>query len=114
MNSNARFIVSQSLVDNFYYELITARGELLLRMNGFPDKAVCLLAVEVVRRFSANSNLYARKAADTLRYYFELRDVQRAVIGVSSLHKSIITRDRAINMVQGMAASALLDDQAGD
>ena len=110
--ASARFEIKTGKDNQFYFNLIAANNEPILRSEGYTAKASCTNGIESVKTNAATDERYQRKTAKDGQFYFNLVAANGEVIGTSEMYKSEQSRDGGIGAVKGAAPGATVDDKA--
>ena len=107
----AKFQIYKSTERNYYYfRLIDTNAEIILRSEGYATIVACKNGVEAVKKNSEDPSKYDRKMTKSGKHYFNLKASNGQIIGTSKSYQSITARDKRIDLLQRIAASADLED----
>ena len=109
--ASARFEIKTGKDNQFYFNLIAANNEPILRSEGYSAKASCTNGIESVKANAATDERYQRKTAKDGQFYFNLAATNGEVIGTSEMYTSEQSRDGGIEAVKREAPGATVEDK---
>lgn len=113
MANTAKFYVRKQINNQFYYTLVSANNEIILKGEGYTSKQNCLNGINSVKINSPYDIRYERKTTwNGSQYYFVLKGANGEPIGVSEMYNSVYNRDNGIAAVKRDAPNALIVDLA--
>ena len=110
--ASARFEIKTGKDGQFYFNLVAANNEPILRSEGYTAKASCTNGIESVKTNAGTDERYQSKTAKDGQFFFNLVASNGEVIGTSEMYKSEQSRDGGIDAVKGAAPGATVDDKA--
>lgn len=110
--ADARFEIKTGKDSQFYFNLIAANNEPILRSEGYKAKASCTNGIESVKTNAGTDERYQRKTSTDGQFYFTLVAANGEVIGTSERYKTEQSRDGGIDAVKRAAPDAVIDDKA--
>ena len=110
--ASSRFEIKTGKDNQFYFNLIAANNEPILRSEGYTTKAACLNGVESVKTNAPTDERYDRKKSKDDQFYFNLTAANHEIIGVSEMYTTEQARDNGIDAVKRGAAGAAVEDKA--
>jgi hypothetical protein len=84
--------------------------EIILVSEGYTTKSSCENGIESVKENAPHDERYDREDAANGEYYFNLKAVNRKIIGTSEMYTSKQSRDKGIESVKKNAPDAEIDD----
>ncbi|MDX1400415.1 MAG: YegP family protein [Kiloniellales bacterium] len=105
-----KFEIYKDKAGEFRFRLKAANGQIILASEGYKKKASCVNGIESVRKNSAKDDSFERKETKAGNFRFNLRAVNKQVIGTSESYKSASSRDNGIASVQKNAPKAAVVD----
>lgn len=111
MANTAKFYVRKQINNQFYYTLVSANNEIILKGEGYTSKQSCLNGINSVKINSPYDSRYERKTTwNGSQYYFTLKATNGETIGVSEMYNSIVARENGISAVKRDAPTAPIVD----
>ena len=109
--ANARFEIKTGKDNQFYFNLVAANNESILRSEGYTAKASCTNGIESVKTNASNDERYERKSSKDGQPYFVLVAANKEPIGTSEMYSSEQARDNGIAAVKSAAPGAAIEDK---
>ena len=109
--ANVRFEIKEGKDNQFYFSLIAANNEPILRSEGYTAKASCANGIESVKINAENDEMYQRKTAKNGQFYFNLVAANGEIIGTSEMYTTEQARDKGIDAVKRAAPDAPAEDK---
>lgn len=94
-----------------YFNLKAGNGEIILKSEGYKDKAGAHNGVASVRKNAVEAARYEKKTSTNGKFHFNLKAVNHQVIGSSELYESERSRDAGIASVMTHAPDAKLVEE---
>jgi len=111
MGNTAKFYIKKQINGQYYYTLVSANNETILKGEGYTSKQNCLIGIHSVKENSPYDNKYERKTTwNGTQYYFTLKAANGEPIGVSEMYNNTYSRDNGIAAVKRDASNATLLD----
>ena len=111
MANTAKFNVKKQINNQYYYTLVSANNEIILKGEGYTSKQNCLSGINSVKLNSPYDIRYERKTSwNGSQYYFVLKGSNGEPIGVSEMYNSTFYRDNGISAVKRDAPDAPIVD----
>ena len=107
---NPKFQIFVGANGQFYFRLIAANGEKILRSEGYVSKSGCENGIDSVKENAPIEERYQRKTATDGEYYFLLVAANGEPIGVSEMYTSETARDNGIEVVKRTAPGSPVED----
>lgn len=105
-----KFVIYYADNGLYYFTLQSDNGENILSSDGYTSKTGCMDGIKSVKSYSKEDDCFVRKTSNTNKYYFNLKDTNGRVLGVSGLYKSSINRDTRIETVKKVGNAATVID----
>ncbi len=105
-----KFELKLSSNGKHYFNLLSAKGQVLLVSEMYESRAAALNGVDSVRKNAATAARYQRAEATGGKLYFSLKAGNHQVIGTSPMHADAAARDAAISATMSDAPEAALAD----
>lgn len=105
-----KFELKLSSNGKHYFNLLSAKGQVLLVSEMYESRAAALNGIDSVRKNAATAARYQRAEAAGGRQYFSLKAGNHQVIGTSPMHPDAAARDAAITAAMSDATEAALVD----
>lgn len=106
----ARYELFKGNDDQFYFRLIAANGEQIIRSEGYVSKQGAQNGINSVRVNSPLDARYERKDSLNYQYYFVLKGGNWEVIGVSQMYTTRDGRETGITSVKANGPVAPVHD----
>jgi len=87
----------------YYFHFEDKEANLMLKSQGYEDRASCEKGVKSVLANASNGELYNPQQAEDGRFFFDIQAPNGEVIGTSSLYKTTDEAENAINKVLNMS-----------
>ena len=84
----AKFEVKKSRNHKFYFNLLSANGEIVLTSQMYANRPSCIKGIKSVQSNARSKDRYQEKKAKTGREMFVLKAGNNRVIGTSQLYKN--------------------------
>jgi uncharacterized protein YegP (UPF0339 family) len=110
--AKARFEIFKGKDEQFYFRLVAANNEPILRSEGYTAKAGCKNGIESVKTNAPLDERYQRKTSANGQFYFSLVAGNGEVIGTSETYTTESARDNGIEAVKRAAAVAEIEDES--
>jgi uncharacterized protein YegP (UPF0339 family) len=94
-----------------YFNLRAGNGEIILKSEGYKDKASARNGVESVRKNAPDATRYEKKTSASGKFHFNLKATNHQVIGSSEMYDSERSRDAGIASVMANAPDAKLGEE---
>ena len=94
----------------YYFRLVAANGEKILRSEGYVSSSGCENGVQSVKENAPEDQRYQRKTAIDGQFYFNLTARNGEVIGVSEMYRTEGGRENGIEAVKNSASDASVED----
>jgi len=94
-----------------YFNLKAGNGEIILKSEGYRDKASAHHGVESVRRNAPDAARYEKQTSTSGKFHFNLKAANHQVIGSSEMYDSERSRDAGIVSVMANAPDARLGEE---
>lgn len=94
-----------------YFNLKSGNGEIILKSEGYKDKASAHNGIESVRKNAPDTARYEKKASVNGKFHFTLKAANHQVIGHSEMYESERSRDAGIASVMANAPDAKLVEE---
>lgn len=108
--TNPKFQLFQSENDSqYYFRLIAANGENILRSEGYTTKHACENGISSVKKNAPDDNRYGRKESSS-GYWFNLKAANGETIGTSQMYTTQSAREVGISSVKQNAPIAPIED----
>ncbi len=102
-----KYKIFQSDQDKQYYFLFQSDGgEVILNSQGYKKKSDCEKGVQAVLNNAGNAERFEAKQAEDGRFFFELSDASKKLLGTSILYKSPDEAESAIGKIFGMKGAS--------
>jgi len=88
-------------------------GVVILKSENYKVKKSALNGIESVKKNAVSEKRYELKTAKNGKFYFNLKSTNGQIVGTSTMFGSEVDRQKAMTLLGGDAASAVLDDQSG-
>lgn len=89
----------------YYFNLKTSAGSIVLRSEGYLQEQGCLNGVESVQDNASNMDRYEKRVASDKRLYFVLKAANGQVIGLSQMYDSTESGARDLGILQVASAA---------
>jgi uncharacterized protein YegP (UPF0339 family) len=110
--ADARFVISRSTDNQFYFNLIAPNNEKILTSERYTAKANAHKGIESVKTNAPSDEAYDRRVAKDGSPYFVLIAANHEVIGKSEMYSSNQARDKGIEAVKTHAVGAATRDES--
>jgi uncharacterized protein YegP (UPF0339 family) len=111
MANTAKFYIRKQINNQYYFTLVSANNETILKGEGYTSKQNCLNGINAVKLNSPYDSRYERKTSwNGSQYYFTLKAANGETIGVSEMYNSTYSRDNGIAAVKRDAPNAPIVD----
>jgi uncharacterized protein YegP (UPF0339 family) len=111
MGNTAKFYIKKQINGQYYYTLVSANNETILKGEGYTSKQNCLIGIQSVKKNSPYDSKYDKKTTSNgTQYYFTLKVANGEPIGVSEMYNSTYSRDNGIAAVKRDAPNASIVD----
>ncbi len=110
----ARYELFKGIDKQFYFRLIAANGEQILRSEGYVSKQGAKNGISSVKVNSPLDGQYEREVATNDKYYFVLKGGNWEVIGVSQMYTTRDARETGIASVKANGPDAPTHDLTGE
>ena len=107
----AQFEIYTGGNDEFYFRLVAADGNKLLRSEGYKAKPSCTNGIESVRKNSQDDKRFELETAKNGQFFFNLTSTNGQTIATSEMYKTEGERQAEIDAVKKEAPTATVDDQ---
>jgi uncharacterized protein YegP (UPF0339 family) len=105
------FEITQSEKDQKYYFVLKARnGQVILRSQGYANKAGCKNGIESVSKNAGNDDLFERKQSSNGKFFFNLLATNKQIIGTSQMYASKDGMEKGIASVKNNAPAGQTKD----
>ncbi|RCS28907.1 DUF1508 domain-containing protein [Rhodanobacter denitrificans] len=94
-----------------YFNLKAGNGEIILKSEGYKDKAGARNGIESVRKNAPDAARYEKKISTNGKFHFNLKAANHQVIGSSEMYESDRSRDVGIDSVMANAPDAKLVEE---
>ncbi len=94
-----------------YFNLKAGNGEIILKSEGYTDKAGARNGIDSVRKNAPDATRYEKKTSVNGKPHFNLKAANHQVIGSSELYESERARDAGIASVMANAPAARLVEE---
>jgi len=94
-----------------YFNLRAGNGEIILKSEGYKDKASAHNGVESVRKNAPDAARYEKKTSVGGKFHFSLKAANHQIIGSSEMYESESERDAGIASVMANAPDAKLVEE---
>ena len=94
-----------------YFNLKAGNGEIILRSEGYKDKASAHNGINSVRKNAPDAARYEKKTSTSGKFHFSLKAANHQVIGSSEMYDSERSCDAGIASVMANAPDARLDEE---
>lgn len=94
-----------------YFNLKAGNGEIILKSEGYKDKAGARNGIESVRKNAPDAARYEKKISTNGKFHFNLKAANHQVIGSSEMYESERSRDAGIASVAANAPDAKLVEE---
>lgn len=84
----AKFIISQRANGQYYFNLRSDNGAVILSSEGYTSKIGCLNGIESVKINGSIDLRYDRKTSSKGKHYFNLKALNGQIIGTSEMYES--------------------------
>lgn len=109
---SGKFTVFTGKNGETYFNLKAANGEIILKSEGYKDKASAYNGIESVRKNAPDAARYEKKTSTNGKFHFNLKAANHQVIGSSSeMYESERSRDAGIASVMANAPDAKLIEE---
>jgi len=108
---SGKFTVFAGKNGQTYFNLKAGNGEIILKSEGYRDKASAHNGIESVRKNAPDAARYEKKTSASGKLHFNLKAANHQVIGSSELYDSENSRDAGIASVMANAPDAKLGDE---
>jgi len=105
-----KFELKLSSNGKHFFNLLSAKGQVLLVSEMYESRAAALNGIDSVRKNAANPARYHRAEAAGGKSYFSLKAGNHQVIGTSPMHADAVARDAAVSAAMSEAVEAALVD----
>ncbi|TDP30771.1 hypothetical protein DEU29_11554 [Idiomarina aquatica] len=106
----ARYELFEGIDEQFYFRLIAANGETILRSEGYVAKQGAENGISSVRANSPHDNRYEKRISSNDKYYFVLKSGNWEIIGMSQMYTTVQARDKGIASVKANGPVAPIID----
>jgi hypothetical protein len=110
----ARYELFKGIDKQFYFRLIAANGEQILRSEGYVSKQGAKNGISSVKVNSPLDGQYEREVATNDKYYFVLKGGNWEIIGVSQMYTTRDARETGIASVKANGPDAPTHDLTGE
>lgn len=101
MGNTARFYIKKQINNQYYYTLVSANNETILKGESYISKQNCINGITSVKLNSPFDSRYERKTTwNGTQYYFILKAANGEPIGVSEMYNSTAARENGISAVK--------------
>ncbi len=100
-------------IEPFSFRFIDDDGAVILKSENYKAKNSALNGIESVKKNAVSEKRYDLKTAKNGKFYFNLKSTNGQIVGTSTMFANEVDRQKAMTLLGGDAASALLDDQSG-
>ena len=107
---SGKFTVFTGKSGETYFNLKAGNGEIILKSEGYKDKAGAHNGVDSVRKNASDAARYEKKTAANGKFHFSLKAANHQIIGSSEMYDSERSRDAGIASVMANAPDAKLVD----
>lgn len=94
-----------------YFNLRATNGQIILKSEGYKEKASARTGIESVRRNAVDAARFEKKTSANGKFHFNLKAVNHQVIGSSEMYESETARDNGIASVMANAPGATLVEE---
>lgn len=105
----SKFEISKDSSGEYRFNLKSGNGEVILKSEGYKDKASCENGIKSVRENALEDDHYDRKEA-TGGYMFNLKALNGEVVGTSEIYSSLPAMEKGITSVKANAPDAAVED----
>lgn len=105
-----KFDLKKSKNDKFFFNLLSANGQIILTSEMYEAKASANNGIESVKKNAADDARYDRLVSTKGEPYFVLKAANHQVIGNSQMYSSESTRDNGIASCKSNAPDAAVND----
>jgi len=109
---SAKFQINKSKDNQFYFNLKTASGDVILTSGMYAEKSTVKSGIESVRANATVDSLFDRRKSPTEKPYFVLKATNHEVIGTSEMFSSTGAMKNAIETVMKTAPGAPVEDRS--
>ena len=106
-----KFELYKDLSNEYRFRLKAGNGEIILRSEGYENKAGAENGIDSVKANAPIDARYERRMSNNNKYFFNLRAANNQVIGTSEMYETAAGRDNGIQSVKTNAPTATTDDQ---
>ena len=106
-----KFELYKDLSKEYRFRLKAGNGEIILRSEGYENKAGAENGIASVKANAPIDERYERRMSTNNKYFFNLRAANNQVIGTSEMYETAAGRDNGIESVKTNAPTAATDDQ---
>ena len=106
-----KFELYKDLSNEYRFRLKAGNGEIILRSEGYENKAGAENGIDSVKANAPIDARYERSMSTNNKYFFNLRAANNQVIGTSEMYETAAGRDNGIESVKTNAPTAATDDQ---
>jgi uncharacterized protein YegP (UPF0339 family) len=108
---SGKFTVFTGKNGETYFNLKAGNGEIILKSEGYKDKASAHNGVASVRKNGPDAARYEKKTSTNGKFHFNLKAANHQVIGSSEMYESERSRDAGIASVMANAPDAKLVEE---
>ena len=108
---SGKFTVFAGKNGQTYFNLKAGNGEIILKSEGYRDKASAHNGIESVRKNAPDAARYEKKTSASSKLHFNLKATSHQVIGSSEMYDSERSRDAGIASVMANTPNAKLGEE---
>lgn len=105
----SKFEISKDKAGEFRFNLKSGNGEVILKSEGYNDKASCEKGIKAVRENALEDDHYDRKEAAG-GYRFNLKAANGEVVGSSEIYTTLTAMEKGITSVKANAPDAAIEE----
>lgn len=108
---SGKFTVFTGKSGQTYFNLKAGNGEVILKSQGYRDKASAHNGIESVRKNSPDGARYEKRTSASGKLHLHLKAANQQVLGSSEMYRSERSRDAGIASVMANAPDARLGEE---
>ncbi len=106
-----KFVLYKGNNGEHYFRLQAGNGEVILRSEGYKDKAGAENGIASIRKHASDPRFFEKKTASNGKFHFNIKAANHQVIGSSQMYASESGRDNGIDSVMRHAADAAVVEE---
>ncbi|MDQ6530954.1 YegP family protein [Flavobacterium sp. LHD-85] len=95
-----RFIIYKTVNGEFQFTLKNEKNQTLITSTTYLTKANCKKGIERFKIYTQHHNRFHKRINSNWLFYFYLKAPNGHIIGTSSLHESVLSRDQSIDWLK--------------